>query len=52
MTLVASLGGRMRNSLYLFIVALAVIVSPGQLVHAASITVDDSCSLAGCDHSG
>ena len=38
----ASLGGRMRNSLYLFIVALILILKPGPGVRAASITVDDS----------
>ena len=41
----ASLGGRMRNSLYLFIVAFILILRPGPGVHAASITVNDSCSL-------
>ena len=41
----ASLGGRMRNSLYLFIVALILILGPGLGVRAASITVDTSCSL-------
>ena len=41
----ASLGGRMRNSLYIFIVALILILRPVPGVHAASITVDTSCSL-------
>ena len=42
----ASMGGRMRNSLYLFIVAFILILKPGPGVHAASITVNDSCSLS------
>ena len=41
----ASMGGRMRNSLYLFIVALSLILGSGLGVRAASITVDTSCSL-------
>ena len=41
----ASLGGRMRNSLYLFIVALILILRPVPGVRAASITVNDTCSL-------
>ena len=41
----ASFGGWMRNSLYLFIVALILILRPGPGVHAADITVDTSCSL-------
>ena len=42
----ASLGGRMRNSLYLLIVALILLVRPGPGVRAASITVNDTCSLS------